>query len=91
MPLSDLRNTRLFNDLAAQLRMHSLLISPISFLGVGGSGTLVKYRNLCGILTATHVMAEYLDTREIFSPVIATEDPTFFSERQSADQENFAS
>lgn len=78
MPISDLRNTKLFSDLATQLRMHSLAISPISFLGVGGSGTLVKYRNLFGILTATHVMAKYLDTREIFSPVIATEDPTFF-------------
>lgn len=78
MPISDLRGTKLFNDLANQLRMHSLLISPVPNLEFGGSGTLVKYKNLSGILTATHVMANYLDTREIFSPIVATEDPTVF-------------
>lgn len=39
---------------------------------------MVRYKNLAGILTATHVMAKYLDTKEIFSPIKATENPTFF-------------
>lgn len=78
MPLSILRGHKLFNEIAIHLRTHSLTISPVPNLEFGGSGTLVKYKNLSGILTATHVMANYLNDHEIFIPSIATSDPTFF-------------
>jgi len=82
MLLSDLRDTKLFNDLACQLRMHSLPISLVPYLGVGGSGTLARYKSLFGILTATHVLANHLETREIFAPFVPTENPyTFLNEK----------
>lgn len=56
----------------------SLLISPESYLGIGGSGVLVKYKLRVGILTATHVMVNDLDSKKIFSPFQTTDDPTFF-------------
>ncbi|MGL4540081.1 MAG: hypothetical protein ACRCU0_03800 [Candidatus Rhabdochlamydia sp.] len=45
MPLSNLRNTKLLNDLTAQLRKHSFADFSNFFLGDGGSGTLVEFRN----------------------------------------------
>jgi hypothetical protein len=45
MPLSNLRNTKLLNDLTAQLRKHSFADLSNFFLGDGGSGTLVEFRN----------------------------------------------
>lgn len=78
MTLGSLRNTAVYDTLKQQLRKHSLPISGLPQLGSGGTGTLVKYNGISGILTATHVIADFLDTREIFAPFIATEDPTFF-------------
>ncbi|NGX60238.1 MAG: hypothetical protein KR126chlam3_01407 [Chlamydiae bacterium] len=78
MSLSGLRGTPVYDALAKGLRTHSLVISPIPYLGGGGSGTLVKYKDKVGMLTATHVLIHYLDSREIFSPFQATDDPTFF-------------
>jgi hypothetical protein len=77
-PLSTLRDTSILDALGKKLRTHSLIISPVSYLGAGGSGTLVIYKNKAGILTATHVLMSYLDSREIFSPFQSTDDPTFF-------------
>lgn len=76
--LSALRNTKLSNDLAAIVRQHSVLISPVANLLNGGSGTLVRYKNFFGILTATHVMAGHIKATGIYSPILRTPDPTYF-------------
>jgi hypothetical protein len=76
--LGDLRGTRVYEELGEICRSYSVLISPIPDLRVGGSGTLVRYKNLCGILTATHVLAKNIDSSLIFSPVLKTPDPTYF-------------
>ncbi len=82
MTLSSLRGTPVYDALARRLRAHSLVISPLPYLGFGGSGTLVKYKDKVGILTATHVIMNHLDSREIFAPFHATEDPRiFYSDR----------
>lgn len=76
--LSSLRNTKLCSDLAFITRQHSVLISPTSYLGEGGSGTLIKYKNFFGILTATHVIADQININAIYSPILKTSDPTYF-------------
>lgn len=78
MQLGSLRGTPVYDELIKNLRQFSLLISPDSYLDRGGSGILVKYKGRVGILTATHVMVDNLDSKKIFSPFIATDDPTFF-------------
>lgn len=74
--LSQLRGTKLFAYLEERFRKHSLLISATSNLQLGGSGVLATYKELNGILTATHVVSPNIDTKTIFSPIIRTPDPT---------------
>ncbi len=78
MNLSRLRGTDLLNELSCYLRSYSLPISVQPSLKGGGSGTLVSYKSFRGILTATHVMANDLDTREVYAPIKKTSDPSFF-------------
>ena len=54
------------------------MISPTSDLGQGGSGTLARYRDLCGIIGATHVLAKHIDAKTIYAPLQKTADPTVF-------------
>lgn len=76
--LSALRNSPAYSGLAVKCRKHSVLLSPTADLSEGGSGTLVRYGTICGILTNTHVMSDSIDTRLIYSPLEKTKDPTFF-------------
>jgi|GEM_PF-3606990 len=78
--LSTLRKSPAYAELATRCRVHSVLFSPISELKIGGSGTLVRFKNFCGILTATHVIANHIESRQIFAPMQKTEDAkTFFN------------
>lgn len=76
--LSALRGTKLFTELGSITRSHSLLVSSKADLSGHGSGTLIKYNNVYGILTATHVFADCIDTKVVFSPIEKTYDPTIF-------------
>lgn len=76
--LGNLRGTPVYDSLAKQLRQYSLIISMSPNLCIGGSGTLVKYRNKTGILTATHIIIDNLDSQQIFAPYFATKDSTLF-------------
>lgn len=78
IPLSNLRSTVLLENLAVKCRKHSVIISSTPNLKKGGSGILVKYQAICGILTATHVMADYIEAHVIYSPLQPTEGSTFF-------------
>ncbi len=76
--LSALRGQPVYIELAERCRAQSILISSIPNLGDGGSGTFATYKNLCGIISATHVFADYIDTPMIFSPLQKTDNPTIF-------------
>ncbi|MGE3556383.1 MAG: hypothetical protein AB7M93_26135 [Candidatus Obscuribacterales bacterium] len=76
--LGDLRDTMLSYEIEKTCRSSSLLISATSDLSAGGSGTLVTYRHLCGILTATHVVATHTGACEIYS-AIGTGGATYYS------------
>lgn len=76
--VSDLKDTPLAASLECFARRYSIPISISSDLTFGGSGTLVQYKNIKGILTATHVVTDAKTTRKIFSPLIKTEDPELF-------------
>lgn len=76
--LGGLRNSPLILELSERCRSHSILISPSPRLSDGGSGTLVKYKNLYGILGATHVISQHTNSSSIFSPILRTLDPTYF-------------
>lgn len=45
-----------------------LFYSPNDPQGAGGSGTLVTYKGIVGILTASHVVAPFSDRKTIFLP-----------------------
>ena len=76
--LGNLRGTPAYAELTARCRTYSILIAPSSDLRSGGSGTLVRYKHLCGILTGTHVIAACPNTHLIYSPLKKTEDSTVF-------------
>ena len=76
--LSELRGTKVYTDIEYRLRQTSVLFSPSSILMEGGSGTLIRYKNTQGILTAPHVISKFLDLKFIWSPLIRTDDPTFY-------------
>lgn len=76
--LGNLRQTLAYAELASLCRNHSVMFSPTPNLEEGGSGTLALYKGLCGIISATHVMAKSIDARFIFSPLLKTPDPTLF-------------
>lgn len=79
-PLGSLRGTPLCAKLAEECRSYSVLLSTSPCLKEGGSGTLIKYKDLCGILTATHVFADQTDVSVIYSPILKTEDSQLFLE-----------
>lgn len=77
--LGNLRGTPAYAELAIRCRPYSVIFSLTRDLREGGSGTLVRYKSLCGLLTATHVMAGHIDARLIYSPLQRTAIPTVFS------------
>lgn len=76
--LGSLRNTHVYTELANKCRSYSVLISLNPDLRQGGSGTLITYKKYCGILSATHVIAEQTNARNIFAPIQKTENPKIF-------------
>lgn len=76
--LGALREQPVYVELAKRCRAQSLLISSSPNLALGGSGTFATYKNLCGIISATHVFADCIDTPMIYSPLQKTDDPTVF-------------
>ena len=76
--LSALRGQTIYTELAERCRAQSILISSIPNLAGGGSGTFATYKNLCGIISATHVFADHIDAPMIFSPLQKTDNPTIF-------------
>lgn len=76
--LGKLRDKPVYTELAERCRAQSVMISPTPNLREGGSGTLATYRNLCGIIGATHVLAQHIDTETIYAPIQKTDDPTIF-------------
>lgn len=76
--LSSFKDTNIFNQLVQEIRSSNVILSSNANLYTGGSGTLIKYKNFYGILTATHVLSKNLDQKIIFSPLQKTSDPTFF-------------
>lgn len=76
--LGQLRGTKLHYDIERILRKSSVLFSTSPDLRYGGSGTLVTYKNTQGILTATHVVANSMNIKNFFSPLLQTNDPTLY-------------
>lgn len=76
--LSALRESPVYKELAEKCRNCSVLFSPVPDLQFGGCGTFVRYKSLCGILTATHVMADHLEKRQIFAPLQKSENSDIF-------------
>ncbi len=76
--LSALRGRPVYTELAEKCRAQSILISSVPNLAAGGSGTLATYKNLCGILSATHVFADEINTTMIYSPLEKTNNPTIY-------------
>lgn len=73
--LGSLRNTEFTQIISEALEPHSLVIfyAPNDPSGAGGSGTLVNYKGIKGILTASHVISPFSDKRTIFLPCILRE------------------
>lgn len=67
--LSALRGRPVYIELAEKCRAQSILISSVPNLAGGGSGTFATYKSLCGILSATHVFADDINTTMIYSPL----------------------
>lgn len=70
VPLGDLHGTEFVDVIGAAVDPHSVVIfqalnDPI---GAGGSGTLVQYKGIKGILTASHVIAPLKSKRQIVLP-----------------------
>lgn len=76
--LSALREQPVYLELAERCRAQSVLISHTPNLKEGGSGTFATYKNLCGILSATHVFANDINTTVIYSPLQKTNNPTIY-------------
>ena len=76
--LSALREQPVYLELAERCRAQSVLISHTPSLKEGGSGTFATYKNLCGIISATHVFADDVNTTMIYSPLQKTSNPTIF-------------
>lgn len=76
--LSALRGRLVYTELAEKCRAQSIPISSVPNLAAGGSGTLATYKNLCGILSATHVFADDINTTVIYSPLQKTNNPATY-------------
>lgn len=76
--LGNLRRTPVYEELAVKCRSYSVMYSPTPDLEEGGSGVFAFYGKLCGIISATHVMANFIQANFIFSPISKTADPTIF-------------
>src|SRR3954464_13096387 len=76
--LGSLRGTSAYADLKVRCQNNFVVFSPTPDLSEGGSGTLVQYKGIYGILSATHVMADSMDSSGIFSPLLPTANPTLF-------------
>ncbi len=83
----NLRGTPVYAELQEICRSHSVIISVTSDLRFGGSGTLIRYKGFYGILTATHVIAKHPNATVIYSPTLATDDPTIFLNEEIQIQE----
>lgn len=70
--LGSLRGTEFTDIIARALEPHSVVIffSLNDPTGAGGSGTLVHYKGIKGILTASHVIAPIKNQQHIFLPCI---------------------
>ena len=70
--LGELRDTPVPKLIGEALESHSVVIfySQDDPTGAGGSGTLIHYKGVKGILTASHVIAPFSKRRTIFLPCI---------------------
>ena len=68
----------IYTELAEKCRAQSILISSVPNLAGGGSGTFATYKSLYGILSATHVFADDINTTIIYSPLEKTNNPTIY-------------
>jgi hypothetical protein len=73
--LGSLRNTEFPKMIGGALEPHSVVIfyAPNDSKGSGGSGTLIHYKGINGILTASHVIAPFSNKRTVFLPCILRE------------------
>jgi len=73
--LGDLRNTGFTEIIGKAIEPYSVVIfyAPDDARGSGGSGTLVNYKGIKGILTASHVVAPFRNKRTIFLPCLLRE------------------
>jgi hypothetical protein len=73
--LGSLRNTNFTQIISKALEPHSVVIfyAPNDPSGAGGSGTLVTYKGIKGILTASHAISPFSNKRTIFLPCILRE------------------
>ncbi len=62
--VGDFCETEVFDELYDSIMSHTIIISYNAFT-FGGSGTLVVYKGLAGILTASHVIAPIKNCRTI--------------------------
>lgn len=73
--LGSLRNTEFTKIIGEALEPHSVVIfyATNDSRGAGGSGTLIHYKGIKGILTASHVIAPFSNKRTVFLPCILRE------------------
>ena len=70
--LGSLRGTEFTEVIGKTLEPHTVVIfyAPNDPRGAGGSGTLIHYKGIKGILTASHVIAPFKNKKHVFLPCL---------------------
>lgn len=70
--LESLRGTEFTEVIGKTLEPHTVVIfyAPNDPTGAGGSGTLIHYKGIKGILTASHVVAPFRNKKQVFLPCL---------------------